>query len=262
MGCMCRPSANPNPRVCSVLARHNGIPQAGLNEEPTVLLDPNTMSDDGTAALQGHYFTEDGSKLAYTVSMRGSDWYSIHVMDVATGKELPDRIDWCKFSSVAWNKTGTGFFYSKFPPPEGLQGKEGKSAGTEVDAVEGNKVFYHRLGTDAAEDQLVYEAGAENNKWLLSCESSDDFQTLLVRGAFLLMPGPSSGLMLRPFFMGHKSPIQNGSSVAALSLRHANVSSSAPVRLEESVSDLRGRCLPHFHAKVQVTFLRSWFGSK
>ncbi|KAG5176056.1 prolyl endopeptidase [Tribonema minus] len=154
--------------------------QAGLNEEPTVLLDPNTMSDDGTAALQGHYFTEDGSKLAYTVSMRGSDWYSIHVMDVATGKELPDRIDWCKFSSVAWNKTGTGFFYSKFPPPEGLQGKEGKSAGTEVDAVEGNKVFYHRLGTDAAEDQLVYEAGAENNKWLLSCESSDDYQTLLI----------------------------------------------------------------------------------
>lgn len=53
---------------------------------------------------QGHYFSEDGSKLAYSVTQRGSDWFCIHVMDVATGQQLPDRIDWCKFSSVAWNK--------------------------------------------------------------------------------------------------------------------------------------------------------------
>jgi Prolyl oligopeptidase, N-terminal beta-propeller domain len=76
---------------------------------------------------------------------------------------------------------GSGFFYSKFPPPAGLQGVEGKSAGTELDVVGGNRVFYHKLGTSAAaDDQLVYEAGAENAKWLLSCQSTDDYETLLV----------------------------------------------------------------------------------
>jgi prolyl oligopeptidase len=120
-----------------------------LTAEPHILLDPNTLSSDGTVALTGHQVSEDGKLLAYGTSASGSDWMEWRVRDVETGKDLPDLIKWVKFSGASWTKDGKGFFYSRYDEP-----KEGTML---RDANYFQKLYFHRLGTPQAEDKLIYE---------------------------------------------------------------------------------------------------------
>ncbi len=50
--------------------------QDSLDGEARVLMDPNTWSDDGTVALAGTAFSDDGNYVAYGVQDAGSDWRS------------------------------------------------------------------------------------------------------------------------------------------------------------------------------------------
>ena len=118
-----------------------------LDAPAEVLLDPNTLSADGTVALKGYNFSKDGRYLAYTISRSGSDWSEIYVMDLQTRRPTSDHIVWVKFSSASWY--GNGFFYSTYPTPE---------AGKELSAVnENHMIYYHRLGDPQSRDQLVYQ---------------------------------------------------------------------------------------------------------
>ncbi|SPE53147.1 Prolyl endopeptidase (fragment) [Verrucomicrobia bacterium] len=116
---------------------------------PNLLLDPNTLSADGSLALLGYQPSPHGVYLAYNLSQGGSDWLTIHVREVATGKDLPDTIRWVKFSGLAWTKDGKGFFYSRYPEPPA-----GKSISQQVI---NQKIYYHRLGTEQSADPLIYE---------------------------------------------------------------------------------------------------------
>lgn len=118
-----------------------------LSADAEVFLDPNTLSDDGTVALTGTSFSNDGKYLAYTISRSGSDWAEIFVMDAKTKQLLPDHIEWVKFSGATWD--GDGFYYSTYPRPE--VGKEYSSAN------EYHNIYYHKLGTDQSQDRLVYK---------------------------------------------------------------------------------------------------------
>ena len=111
-----------------------------------VFLDPNELSEDGTVALTGVYFSGDGKYAAYTVSRNGSDWSEIYVMDTRTKELLPDHIEWAKFTDASW--AGDGFYYSAYPRPEA--GKEFSNAN------ENHQIYNHKLG-DTAPDRLVYE---------------------------------------------------------------------------------------------------------
>ncbi len=135
-------SANDGSRNQSIVYRMDSI-----GGTPEVFIDPNTLSDDGTVALTGLSFSKDGSKAAYTISRRGSDWTEIYVMDTQTGELLPDHIEWAKFTGAEWH--GDGFYYSAYDRPEA--GKEYSNAN------EYHRVYYHRLGTPQSEDALVYE---------------------------------------------------------------------------------------------------------
>ena len=116
-----------------------------LGGEPRVFLDPNTLSSDGTVALQSVTFSNNGKYAAYSISRSGSDWQEIYVLDAATGKPLSDHILWVKFSGAAWH--GDGFYYSAYDPVEG----------NELSAVnECHKIYYHRIGTPQSEDRLFY----------------------------------------------------------------------------------------------------------
>jgi prolyl oligopeptidase len=119
-----------------------------LKAEPRVLLDPNTLSSDGTVALAGASITDDGKLMAYATAQSGSDWQEWHVRDVSTGKDLPDLLEWSKFSGAAWTKDGKGFFYSRYDEPKGTALR---------DANYFQKLYYHQLGTSQAEDKLVYD---------------------------------------------------------------------------------------------------------
>ncbi len=118
-----------------------------LNGTPEVFLDPNTLSEDGTVALQGISFSNNGKYAAYIISRSGSDWNEIFVMDAKTGKLLDDHIEWAKFTGAEWD--GDGFYYSAYPRPE--KGKEFSNAN------ENHQIYYHKIGTSQNEDRLVYE---------------------------------------------------------------------------------------------------------
>jgi prolyl oligopeptidase len=119
-----------------------------LTAQPRVVLDPNTLSSDGTMAVSATSVSEDGRLLGYGVSSGGSDWRELRVRDVATGRDLPDRIQWVKFSGMSWTKDGRGFFYARYPEPTG---------NALTSTVRNQKLYYHRLGTPQSADVLVYE---------------------------------------------------------------------------------------------------------
>jgi len=121
--------------------------QKGLEGTPEVLIDPNTLSEDGTARLGAFAASKDAKYAVYGVSLSGSDWQEYKVMELATKKTLADRIQWVKVSGVAWQ--GEGFYYSRYPAPE--KGKEKASIN------ENHQVFFHRIGTSQSDDTLVYQ---------------------------------------------------------------------------------------------------------
>lgn len=85
--------------------------QKTIDSEPEVFLDPNALSEDGTIALQGRSFSDDGSLMAYGLSESGSDWIKIKIRDVDTGKDYPDVLEKVKFSSMSWTLDNKGLFY-------------------------------------------------------------------------------------------------------------------------------------------------------
>jgi prolyl oligopeptidase len=121
---------------------------SSLDAEPAVLLDPNTLSADGTVALEGYEVSDDGNLLAYGLARAGSDWQEWHVRDVRTGKDLPDTVNWVKFSGASWSKDNQGFFYSRYDEPKKVETLKGVNYF--------HKLYYHHLGTAQAEDKLIY----------------------------------------------------------------------------------------------------------
>jgi prolyl oligopeptidase len=121
-----------------------------LGDEPSVLLDPNQLSSDGTTAVTSAVLSEDGRFLAYGVAASGSDWNDIRVRDIHTGDDLPDVVQWIKFSDPSWTKDSKGFFYSRFPEPQ--------SSGNRTFAkLAYQKLCYHLLGDPVQKDRVIYE---------------------------------------------------------------------------------------------------------
>jgi prolyl oligopeptidase len=132
-----------------------------------VLLDPNTLSADGTVALSGTGISKDGKYLAYATSKAGSDWEDIYVLEINSGKLLKDHLLWVKFTGIAWK--GDGFYYSRFDTPE--KGKEFSAKNVN------HKVFFHKAGTAQENDQLIYEDKTKP-EWNFEAAVSED-ETLL-----------------------------------------------------------------------------------
>jgi prolyl oligopeptidase len=144
---------------------------SALDAAPELLIDPNGLSKDGTVALGGLDFTDDGRHAAYAVSSAGSDWLEWHVRDVGTGQDLSDLVKWSKFSNASWLKDGSGFFYSRYDAPA-----EG-AAFSGVNKYQ--KVFFHRLGTSQDRDELVY-ARADQPDWGFNAQVTEDGRFLVV----------------------------------------------------------------------------------
>jgi prolyl oligopeptidase len=171
------------PSGALVYTRHDGLRDQPVlyhletpDLEPTVLLDPNRWSADGADAMADWKLSPDGRHLAYAVQTGGSDWVEYRVVEVATGKVLPDRVRGVNFnfdfSRLLWRGGNSGFFYSRFPdPPAAAPGAP--------PAITHQKVWFHRLGTDQSQDVLVYER-PDQPRWFVWGESSDDGRYLLL----------------------------------------------------------------------------------
>jgi len=138
--------------------------QASLEATPETLLDPNILSEDGTVALSTLAVADNGRLLAYGTAASGSDWEEFRVRDVVTARDLSDHLKWIKFSGASWTKDGAGFFYSRYPEPT-------DKALTDVNRFQ--RLYYHRLGTDQAQDVLVYER-PDQPDWGMNGEVTDD----------------------------------------------------------------------------------------
>ncbi|OCQ99234.1 prolyl endopeptidase [Oscillatoriales cyanobacterium USR001] len=142
-----------------------------LDGEATVLIDPNTLSEDGTIALSGIAISENGKLMAYGLSTSGSDWQEWKIRDVETGKDLDDRLQWIKFSGASWTHDNQGFFYSRYNEPSE------KSKLEDVNYYQ--KLYYHRIGTSQAEDQLIYER-SDQKEWGFSGDVTEDGKYLII----------------------------------------------------------------------------------
>jgi prolyl oligopeptidase len=141
-----------------------------LDGPSRVLLDPNTLSADGTTSLTVVAPSRDGRFLAYGLSQAGSDWQEFRVRDIATTADTDEVLRWIKFSGVSWAPDNSGFYYSRYPQPS-----EGAAL---TEANKNQTVWFHRLGTTQSEDQLVY-ARPDQPDWGLHARVSDD-------GAYLI----------------------------------------------------------------------------
>ena len=121
--------------------------QKGLNGTPEVFLDPNKFSADGTSTLSAFSVSKDGRYVAYGTSQGGSDWVTIHLIEISTRKLLSEELSWLKASGVSWQRDG--FFYSRYPQPE--KGRE-LTTKNEFQAV-----YFHKVGTPQSADVLIYD---------------------------------------------------------------------------------------------------------
>lgn len=144
--------------------------QEGLDGAPRILIDPNRLSEDGTAALANLSVSDDGEHLAYGVSKGGSDWQEVHVRNIETAQDLSDRLEWVKFTKLSWSPDSRGFYYNRYPAPGTVP------AGDEHYFP---KVQYHLLGTPQSSDRVIYERPGDRDL-SLDASISDDGRYVVV----------------------------------------------------------------------------------
>jgi len=133
------------------------------DSEPRVLLDPNTILADGTAALAAWIPSADGKLLAYGVQEAGSDWEQWKVRNIETGEDFPEELKGVKWAAVSWAKDGSGLYYSRYDGG--------------VNAY--SKLFFHKLGTPQSEDTLIYE-NRDIKEWTFIPHVTEDGQYLVI----------------------------------------------------------------------------------
>lgn len=144
-----------------------------LKSKARVLLDPNTLSEDGTVALTRYAISKDGNWLAYATSASGSDWLTWRIRNVETSRDLDEVIEWSKFSNAAWAPDHSGFYYSRYDTP--VEGNQFQNTNYN------QKVFFHRRNTSQYQDELVYDR-PDQKEWGFLSEVTEDghYHTLVV----------------------------------------------------------------------------------
>jgi len=161
-----------------------------LTAPATLVIDPNTLSPDGSISLSQWTPSNDGRLVAYGLSQGGADWRTIHVRDVDTGKDYPDEVQWARFTDISWTADNKGFFYSRFPEPP--KGKVLEAA------VTNQALYYHRVGTPQAKDPLIYER-KDLPSWFLSGEVTED-------GRYVIIPISKGVSRNRLYYIDLKDP--------------------------------------------------------
>jgi prolyl oligopeptidase len=142
-------------------------------EPPRVVIDPNAWSEDGTQGMRTWTPSPDGRYLVYGRDANASEDATLHVLDLKTGLDLPDRITRAKFTSVAWLPDSQSFFYTRLPNPDDVPAGEKQYH---------RRVFHHVLGKLVADDVLVYGQGRPMIESIYVGSSTDERRQFIVRG--------------------------------------------------------------------------------
>jgi prolyl oligopeptidase len=145
--------------------------QDSLDAPARVLVDPNAWSQDGTVALDSFVPSPDGRWVALSIQDGGSDWRKVRVLEMPSGKQLADELQWVKFSGIAWRRDGNGFYYSRYPAPQ---------EGAEFQSLNKNQtIYFHEVGTPQSADEVAY-ARPDEPEWGLSPAVTEDGRYLVV----------------------------------------------------------------------------------
>jgi prolyl oligopeptidase len=145
--------------------------RASATAPPSLVIDPNEISEDGSVSLAQWTPSPDGTLLAYGLAEGGADWNTVHVRDIAAGKDLSDEVRWMRFSNLSWTNDSKGFFYSRYPEPPENKVLEA--------ALSGQALYYHRVGTPQSQDTLVYER-KDLASWIVNGDVTEDGRYLLI----------------------------------------------------------------------------------
>ncbi len=119
-----------------------------------VVFDPNVFDSKGRTAIDFYVPSRDGKLVAVSLSEAGSEAGSVHVFDVATGKDRGDVVPRVNGGtaggSVAWSADGRGFFYTRYP-------RDGERAPVDMEFYQ--QLYFHELGKPTKDDR--YELGKE-----------------------------------------------------------------------------------------------------
>jgi prolyl oligopeptidase len=146
--------------------------RTGVFDPPSIVLDPNALSPDGSTSLAQFTPSPDAKLLAYAIAEGGADWETVRVRSIATGDDLPDSVSWVRFSDLSWTRDSKGFFYSRYPQPP-------KNKVLEA-ALSGQAIYYHRLGTSQSDDVLIYQR-QDHPSWIVNATVSDDGRYVFIR---------------------------------------------------------------------------------
>ncbi len=136
-----------------------------------VLIDPNSLSSDGTVALSSTRESPNGKYMGYAVSVSGSDWQEMRVRDVDTGRDMKDTLKWVKFSGISWTRDNKGFFYQAYDAPT--------SGNTLTNVNRNQRVYYHKLNAPQSSDRVVFDQ-SDHPDWLFGSEVTDDGTFLII----------------------------------------------------------------------------------
>jgi prolyl oligopeptidase len=137
-----------------------------------VLIDPNTLSADGTDSLGSFTVSPDGKYFAYGINESGSDWTTFRLLDIATGTPVDDVVGQAKFCEATWLPDSSAYLYLHYPA-------SGRSEGTETKTLTGGRLMLHQVGTPQSDDELLL-AFPENDRYFITPEFSDDDRYLVV----------------------------------------------------------------------------------
>jgi len=144
----------------------------GINGAPALVLDPNVLSPDGSVSLAHYAPSPDATLLAYACAKGGADWETIRIRDLATGRDREDEVNWVRFSDLSWTRDSRGFFYSRYPEPPSHKVLEA--------ALAGQAIYYHRVGTPQADDELIYRR-LDHPTWIVNGTVTENGWYLLIR---------------------------------------------------------------------------------
>ncbi|MHC4194003.1 MAG: prolyl oligopeptidase family serine peptidase, partial [Planctomycetota bacterium] len=144
--------------------------QEALWGRPTVVINPNLLSADGTVAVTRATLSRDGTLLAYALSRRGSDRQEIKIRNIDTGEDYNEVLEWCRYTSIAWKHNKEGFFYNRYPEPNTVPPE---------DLTNYNRVYWHKLETSQSEDILIYER-PDNKELHLAPSITEDGEYLIL----------------------------------------------------------------------------------
>ena len=146
--------------------------RTGVFDPPSLVIDPNLFSPDGSISLAQYAPSPDARLVVYAIAAGGADWQTLRIRNVATGADLGDVVSWVRFSELSWTHDSKGFFYSRYPEPP---------AGKVLEAaLAHHAIFYHRLGTPQSDDILIYQR-QDQPSWIVTAAVSEDGRYLFIR---------------------------------------------------------------------------------